>query len=130
MAYTLTLVAMILLLVVYVALGLRTIKEHQQGLLSRFGRYHGILDPGLHLIVPFVDQVRKIDLREVFVVKRIEPGSPGRIKIGNDEWHARTNDRTVIGPGTPIRIVQAEGQVMVVTANTQPPPSRGRQQSR
>lgn len=125
MEYSLTLAAMVLLLVIYVALGLKTIKEHQQGLLTRFGRYHGILDPGLHLIVPFVDQVQRIDLREVSVVKRIEPGTPGRIKISNDEWDARTNDRTGIGPGTPIRIVQVEGLVMVVTANTQPAPPRG-----
>ena len=126
MEYTLPLMAMVLLLVVYVALGLRTIKEHQQGLLTRFGRYHGILDPGLHVIVPFVDQVQKIDLREVSVIKRIDPGALGRIKIKSDEWDARTNDRTGIGPGTPIRIVSAEGQLMVVTANTQPLPPRAR----
>ena len=111
-------IALILLLAVGAALGLRTIEEHEQGLLTRFGRHLRVLEPGLHMIVPFVDRLQRIDLREVSVIKRIEPEAVGRIRIGNDEWEARTPDRQGIGPGTPIRIDRVEGQVMVVTAIT------------
>jgi regulator of protease activity HflC (stomatin/prohibitin superfamily) len=54
-------------LVVYVALAVKIIQQYQQGLVERFGRYRKTLDPGLHLIVPFVEKIRKIDLREQVV---------------------------------------------------------------
>ncbi len=66
------LIALIVLLLVYAALGLRTIEEHEQGLVARFGRHLRVLEPGLHLIIPFVDRLQRIDLREVSVIKRIE----------------------------------------------------------
>ena len=54
-------------LVVYVALAVKIIQQYQQGLVERFGRYRKTLDPGLHLIVPFVEKIRKIDMREQVV---------------------------------------------------------------
>ena len=58
---------LIFVLVVYVALAVKIIQQYQQGLIERFGRYRKTLDPGLHLIVPFIEKVRKIDLREQVV---------------------------------------------------------------
>jgi regulator of protease activity HflC (stomatin/prohibitin superfamily) len=54
-------------LVVYVALAVKIIQQHQQGLIERFGRYRKTLDPGLHLIVPFIEKIRKVDMREQVV---------------------------------------------------------------
>lgn len=42
----------------------RVITEYQRGVLFRFGRQVGLLQPGLNVIFPFgIDQVRRIDLR-------------------------------------------------------------------
>jgi regulator of protease activity HflC (stomatin/prohibitin superfamily) len=54
-------------LVVYVALAVKIIQQYQQGLVERFGRYRKTLDPGLHLIVPFIERIRKVDMREQVV---------------------------------------------------------------
>ncbi|MEN8238305.1 MAG: SPFH domain-containing protein [Actinomycetota bacterium] len=54
-------------LVVYVALAVKIIQQYQQGLVERFGRYRKTLDPGLHLIVPFIEKIRKVDMREQVV---------------------------------------------------------------
>ena len=54
-------------LVVYVALAVKIIQQYQLGLIERFGRFRKTLDPGLHLIVPFIEKVRKIDMREQVV---------------------------------------------------------------
>ena len=54
-------------LVVYVGLAVKIIQQYQQGLVERFGRYRKTLDPGLHLIVPFIEKIRKIDMREQVV---------------------------------------------------------------
>jgi regulator of protease activity HflC (stomatin/prohibitin superfamily) len=58
---------LIIVLIVYVALAVKIIQQYQQGLVERFGRYRKTLDPGLHVIVPFVEKVRKIDMREQVV---------------------------------------------------------------
>lgn len=42
----------------------RTIAEYQRGILFRFGKLAGLLNPGLNIIFPFgIDRVVKIDLR-------------------------------------------------------------------
>ncbi|OYN92627.1 SPFH domain-containing protein [Parenemella sanctibonifatiensis] len=48
---------------------IRLVRQQQVFLVERLGKYHGPpLDPGLHLIVPFVDKVRyKLDMREAVV---------------------------------------------------------------
>ena len=112
-----TVIALIGLLFVFAVLGIKVITEHEQGLVTRLGAHHAVLGPGLHLTVPIVDRVRSIDLREVAVTKRIDPGATGRIRIGAEEWDARSDDPARIATGTPIRITAVEGQVMVVTAS-------------
>ncbi|MGD2052100.1 MAG: SPFH domain-containing protein [Acidimicrobiia bacterium] len=58
---------LVALVVVYAALGLKIVKQYEQGLVERFGKYRETLDPGLHLIVPFIDRIRRVDLREIVV---------------------------------------------------------------
>lgn len=57
----------IVLLVVYVGLALKIVQQHEKGLVERFGRYRKILDPGLHIILPFVERLRRVDMREQVV---------------------------------------------------------------
>ncbi len=57
----------IVLLVVYVALGLKIVNQHEQGLVERFGKYKDTLDPGLHVIVPLIERIRRVDMREIVV---------------------------------------------------------------
>jgi regulator of protease activity HflC (stomatin/prohibitin superfamily) len=58
---------LVALVVVYAGLGLKIVKQYEQGLVERFGKYRETLDPGLHLIVPFIDRIRRVDLREIVV---------------------------------------------------------------
>lgn len=111
-----SLVLLVVLFVVYTAAALRIVKEHEQGLVSRFGAHHAVLGPGLHLLVPMVDRLRRVDLRQLSVIERIEPGATGRIRIGEEAWDARAEGTEPIGPGTTIRIVRVDGPVMVVAA--------------
>ena len=111
---TVRLVVLLVLVAVYSATALRIVKEHEQGLVFRFGAYRALLGPGLHIVVPMVDRLRRVDLRQLAVVERIEPGSLGRIRIGEEGWDARTDEAVPVGPGTPILIVRVEGPMMVV----------------
>ena len=58
---------LIFVLIVYVALAMKIIQQYQLGLTERFGRYRTTLEPGLHMIIPFIDKVQKIDMREQVV---------------------------------------------------------------
>ncbi|MBT8215192.1 MAG: SPFH/Band 7/PHB domain protein [Acidimicrobiia bacterium] len=61
-------IALIVLIVVYVALGLKIVRQYEQGLVERFGKYRQpTLDPGLHLIIPLIDRLRRVDMREIVV---------------------------------------------------------------
>jgi regulator of protease activity HflC (stomatin/prohibitin superfamily) len=60
-------VVLILLLIIYVAMAIKIIQQHEQGLIERFGRFRKLLDPGLHLIIPFIEKVPKVDMREQVV---------------------------------------------------------------
>ena len=59
--------AFILLLVIYVALAIKIVQQHEQGLIERFGRYRKTVDPGFHMIVPFIEKMKKVDMREQVV---------------------------------------------------------------
>lgn len=45
----------------------KTIDQGYIGLKETLGRYSGILEPGLHFLVPFVQSIRRIDIREQVV---------------------------------------------------------------
>jgi regulator of protease activity HflC (stomatin/prohibitin superfamily) len=57
----------IFVLVIYVALAIKIVQQHEKGLTERFGRYRKSLDPGLSMIFPFIDKVQKVDMREQVV---------------------------------------------------------------
>lgn len=52
---------------IMVMLSVRIIRPFEKGLVERLGRFQRVLDPGLRLIVPFVDMVLKVDMREVVI---------------------------------------------------------------
>ena len=56
---TVVIIAVILLLL----LSVRVVQQYDRGVLFRLGRVIGVKEPGLRLIVPFVDSLRKVSLR-------------------------------------------------------------------
>ena len=56
-------IAVLILLVLAVAV--RIVQQYEQGVLFRLGRVVGTREPGLHLIIPFVDVLRRVSLRIV-----------------------------------------------------------------
>ncbi len=46
------------------ARGARIVKQYEKGLVTRLGKYHGMASSGLTFIVPFVDDMINVDMRE------------------------------------------------------------------
>lgn len=64
-ALLITLIIAGLVLLFVAALAIRIVQQYQRGVLFRFGRLVGERDPGLRLIIPFVDVLRRVSLRVV-----------------------------------------------------------------
>ncbi len=67
-AGVIALVVLALFVFIVAAAGVRIVPQARAGIVERLGRYARTLDPGLTLIVPFIDRVKPlIDLREQVV---------------------------------------------------------------
>lgn len=110
------------LLFIVAAAGIRIVVPYQRGLVERLGRYRVTVEPGLRIIIPFIDRIQKVDMREQVVdvpsqevitsdnvvvavdaVIYYEPTDPRRLayNIANFELAvtklAQTNLRNVVG---------------------------------
>ena len=43
---------------------IRIIRPYERGVIERLGKYQRTWEPGLHLLIPFLDRVTKVDMRE------------------------------------------------------------------
>ncbi len=67
MVAVIVLAALALLLFVFVASGVRIVRPFQRGIVERLGRYKETVDPGLRIIIPLIEHLRLVDMREQVV---------------------------------------------------------------
>src|SRR5215472_7991262 len=56
--------AFLILALTALAKGARTVKQYEKGIIIRLGKFHGMAQSGLTFIVPFVDDIVRVDMRE------------------------------------------------------------------
>lgn len=59
------LAAVVVLIIVFRSI--RIVPPYQRGVVERLGRYNRTVSPGLHLLVPVVDSMKRVDMREQVV---------------------------------------------------------------
>jgi regulator of protease activity HflC (stomatin/prohibitin superfamily) len=57
------LVVLIVVLALLFTLAVRVVKQYEQGVLFRLGRVVGVKQPGLTMIIPFIDILHRVSLR-------------------------------------------------------------------
>lgn len=62
---SITLVAVLVVLVLLLASAVRILKEYERGVIFRLGRLIGAKGPGLILLIPIIDRMQKVSLRLV-----------------------------------------------------------------
>jgi regulator of protease activity HflC (stomatin/prohibitin superfamily) len=62
-ALVIVLVIVALLVLLGLAMAVKIVKQYEQGVLFRLGRLKGSRNPGLRLIIPFIDVLRQVSLR-------------------------------------------------------------------
>jgi regulator of protease activity HflC (stomatin/prohibitin superfamily) len=65
MTITVAVIIIAVVLLFGLALAVRIVKQYEQGVLFRLGRVVGTRDPGLRLIIPIIDNLRRVSLRIV-----------------------------------------------------------------
>ena len=105
-------IALIILLVVVAARGFRLVRQWEKGLIEQFGRYQKTVDPGLRFIVPFVQNLQRVDMREQ--VADVPPQ-----EVINRDNVVVTVDAVVYYQATPIR----SSSSTTSPASSLPPPS-------
>ena len=54
-----------LITIILIFLGFRIVQQYEKGVVFRFGKIVSIREPGLNLIIPFIDWIRLVDMRIV-----------------------------------------------------------------
>ena len=62
---TVALAAIIILLLLLVAVSLKTITQYERGIVFRLGRLRPVYESGLHLVVPLIERMVRVDTRVV-----------------------------------------------------------------
>jgi regulator of protease activity HflC (stomatin/prohibitin superfamily) len=74
-----------LVVVALLILGIRIVRPTTRGLVERLGKYNRYANPGFHVIIPILEQMYKVDVREVLV-----EAQPQTI-ITNDNLNAKVD---------------------------------------
>jgi len=78
-------VVVVVLVIIFVLSGIRIVRPTSRGLIERLGKYNRYATPGCHWIVPIIEKLYKVDIREVLV-----DAQPQTI-ITNDNLNARVD---------------------------------------
>lgn len=63
-------IAFILVLATIVS-GVRIVSQFEKGIVLRLGKYKNVVEPGLNIIIPYIDSIVKVDIREKVI--SVEP---------------------------------------------------------
>jgi regulator of protease activity HflC (stomatin/prohibitin superfamily) len=66
-ALVIVLAVLVFVMLVYVLSGLKIVRPYQRGIVERLGKYKETVDPGLRVIIPGVERVSLVDMREQVV---------------------------------------------------------------
>lgn len=78
-------IGIIIVLVFFMATGIRIIRPTHRGLVERFGKYVRFAEPGFHIIVPIIEKMYRVNITE-----RMIDAEPQEI-ITNDNLNARVD---------------------------------------
>lgn len=99
---TILITALIFFTIIIVPSAIRIIKEYERGVVLRWGRFNQVKGPGIRFLIPFVDQMYRMDLRIV------------TMDIPKQEMMTRDNVPITVDAIVYFRIVNAEDAILKV----------------
>ena len=107
---TVALAAIIILLLLLVAVSLKTITQYERGIVFRLGRLRPVYEPGLHLVVPLLERMVRVDTRVVTLT------IPPQEVITEDNVPARVNAVVLFNVTDPVKAVMEVENYAIATS--------------
>ena len=107
---TTAIAALAVLVLLVLALSLKIITQYERGIVFRLGRLRPVYDPGLHLVVPFLERLVRVDTRGVTLT------IPPQEVITEDNVPARVNAVVLFNVTDPVKAVMAVENYAIATS--------------
>ena len=107
---TTAIAALTVLVLLALALSLKIITQYERGIVFRLGRLRPVYDPGLHLVVPFLERLVRVDTRVVTLT------IPPQEVITEDNVPARVNAVVLFNVTDPVKAVMAVENYAIATS--------------
>lgn len=107
---TTAIAALAVLVLLVLALSLKIITQYERGIVFRLGRLRPVYDPGLHLVVPFLERLVRVDTRVVTLT------IPPQEVITEDNVPARVNAVVLFNVTDPVKAVMAVENYAIATS--------------
>ena len=103
-------VALTVLVLLALALSLKIITQYERGIVFRLGRLRPVYEPGLHLVVPFLERLVRVDTRVVTLT------IPPQEVITEDNVPARVNAVVLFNVTDPVKAVMEVENYAIATS--------------
>ena len=103
-------VALAVLVLLALALSLKIITQYERGIVFRLGRLRPVYEPGLHLVVPFLERLVRVDTRVVTLT------IPPQEVITEDNVPARVNAVVLFNVTDPVKAVMEVENYAIATS--------------
>ena len=107
---TTAIAALAVLVLLVLALSLKIITQYERGIVFRLGRLRPVYDPGLHLVVPFLERLVRVDTRVVTLT------IPPQEVITEDNVPARVNAVVLFNVTDPVKAVMEVENYAIATS--------------
>ena len=107
---TTAIAALAVLVLLTLALSLKIITQYERGIVFRLGRLRPVYEPGLHLVVPFLERLVRVDTRVVTLT------IPPQEVITEDNVPARVNAVVLFNVTDPVKAVMAVENYAIATS--------------
>ena len=107
---TTAIAALAVLVLLALALSLKIITQYERGIVFRLGRLRPVYDPGLHLVVPFLERLVRVDTRVVTLT------IPPQEVITEDNVPARVNAVVLFNVTDPVKAVMEVENYAIATS--------------
>ena len=107
---TTAIAALAVLVLLVLALSLKIITQYERGIVFRLGRLRPVYVPGLHLVVPFLERLVRVDTRVVTLT------IPPQEVITEDNVPARVNAVVLFNVTDPVKAVMAVENYAIATS--------------
>ena len=102
--------ALLVLVLLALALSLKIITQYERGIVFRLGRLRPVYKPGLHLVIPFLERLVRVDTRVVTLT------IPPQEVITEDNVPARVNAVVLFNVTDPVKAVMEVENYAIATS--------------